>query len=116
VAAIPADVSSVAEAFTRLNDRHIYLLTASPLFRRLQQAANRCGDLESVRKLASVLVHEETHIVRGAGEADAYAAQLTTLASLGAGPGTPVYTGVRRSMRHVLVEGRAHPVHVVLLR
>src|SRR5262249_54184472 len=99
---VPDDVSAAAEAFTRINDPHIYLVTSSPLFRRLQHDSNRCGDLTAVRKLASVLVHEEAHVVRGADEATAYSAQLTILASLGAGPGSPVYSGVRRSMRHVL--------------
>jgi len=100
VNAAPAEALHGTEAFARVNDRHIYVVTSSPLFRRLQQMPNRCGDLESVRKLASVLIHEEAHVVRGADESDAYAAQLTTLAALGAGPGTPVFADVRRSMRH----------------
>lgn len=102
VDAVPVGASRGTEAFARTNDRHIYVVTSTPLFRRLQQTPDRCGDLEAVRKLASVLVHEEAHIVRGAGERDAYSAQLTTLASLGAGPGTPAFTDVRRSMRHAL--------------
>ena len=114
--AAPADVSAEAEAFTRANDRHLYLVTSSRLFQRLQHDANRCGDLAAVRKLASVLVHEEAHVVRGADEREAYAAQLTTLASLGAGPGSPLYTEVGRSMRHTLARGRAEPVRIVVVR
>jgi hypothetical protein len=114
--AAPADVSADAEAFTRVNDRHLYLVTSSSLFQRLQRDLNLCGDLASVRKLASVLVHEEAHVVRGATERDAYAAQLTALASLGAGPGTPLYTEVGRSMRHALARGRAEPVRIVVVR
>jgi len=113
---VPADVSAEAEAFTRINDRRIYLVTSSQLFQQLQRDANRCGDLTSVRKLASVLVHEEAHVVRGASERDAYAAQLTTLAWLGAGPGTPLYAEVGRSMRRTLARGRPEPVRMVAVR
>ena len=45
----PADVSADAEAFTRINDRHLYLITSCRLFQRLQRDANRCGDLAAVR-------------------------------------------------------------------
>jgi hypothetical protein len=108
VDAAPLGAAGGTEAFARFNDRHIYVVTSTPLFRRLQHTPDRCGDLDAVRKLASVLVHEEAHVVHGAGERDAYTAQLTTLASLGAGPGTPAFTDVRRSMRHALLtEARA---------
>jgi len=112
----PADVSADAEAFTRVNGRHLYLVTSSRLFQRLQRDANRCGDLAAVRKLASVLVHEEAHVVRGANEREAYAAQLTTLASLGAGPGSALYTEVSRSMRYTSARGRAEPVRIMVVR
>jgi len=101
VTAAPPGASRGIEAFTGASDRHIYVVTTTSLFRRLQTSAGRCSDLEAVRKLASVLVHEEAHIVRGAGEMEAYALQLMTLASLGAGAGTPVYGEVRRSMQYV---------------
>jgi len=116
VSALPADVSAEAEAFTRVNDRHIYLLTASPLFQRLQRGANLCGELAAVRKLASVLVHEEAHVVRGASESEAYAAQLTALAALGAGPGNMLYTEVGRSMRRALSRDHPKPVRVAVVR
>ena len=112
----PADVSAEAEAFTRVNDRHLYLVTSSRLFQRLEQDANRCGNLAAVRKLASVLVHEEAHVVRGASEREAYAAQLTALAALGAGPGTALYAEVGRSMRYTLARGRAEPVRIVVVK
>ena len=112
----PADVSVEAEAFTRVNDPHLYLVTSSRLFQRLQQDANRCGNLAAVRKLASVLVHEEAHVVRGASEREAYAAQLTALAALGAGPGSALYAEVGRSMRYTLARGRAEPVRMVVVR
>jgi hypothetical protein len=116
VSLAPAEVSADAEAFTRVNDRHIYLLTTSRLFQGLQQGANSCGELAAVRKLASVLVHEEAHVVRGATEREAYAAQLTTLASLGAGPGNALYTEVGRSMRRALARGGPEPIRIMLVK
>ena len=116
VSDVPADVSAAAEAFVRVNDRHIFLITSSPLFQHLQRGPNRCSDLDAVRKLASILVHEEAHVVRSASESDAYAAQLTTLAALGAGPGHPSYGEVRRSMRQTLARRRPEPVRVVVMR
>jgi len=113
---VPSDASAEAEAFTRINDRHIYLVTSSPLFQRLQRRADPCGDLNAVRKLASVLVHEDAHVSRAAGESEAYAAQLTTLTSLGAGPGTPVYSEVHRAMRHALARRRPEPVRILVVR
>lgn len=116
VSVAPADVSAQAEAFTRVNDRHIYLVTASKLFQQLQADDYRCGNLAAVRKLASVLVHEEAHVVRLANERDAYAAQLMALAALGAGPGSILYGEVTRSMRHALARGRPEPVRIVVER
>lgn len=116
VSVVPADVSAAAEAFARVNDRHIYLVTSSALFQRLQQAANRCGNLAAVRKLASVLVHEEAHVVRGATENEAYAAQLTTLAALGAGAGSATYAEVQRSMRQTLARGQPAPARLMVVR
>ena len=116
VTTAPAEASQGIEAFTRRDDPHIYVVTSTSLFRRLQTSGDRCGDLDAVRKLASVLVHEEAHVVRHSSEGDAYAAQLTTLASLGAGPGTPVYGEVRRSMLHVLKREHSRPVQVVALK
>jgi hypothetical protein len=53
--------------------------------------------------------HEEWHVVHGDDEAGAYQAQLMTLRSLNAGPGTPVFGEVARSMRLVLRNRGAGP-------
>lgn len=116
VSHLPADVSAAAEAFVRVNDSRIYVVTSSPLFQRLQRAADRCGELAALRKLASVLVHEEWHVVHKASESDAYAAQLTALTAMGSGPGTPLYSEVRRAMRHTLAKRRPEPVRVMVMR
>ena len=75
----PPDVSVQAEAYVRINDPHIYVITTRGAFQRLQRSKDRCGDLESARKLASILVHEEVHARHPGDEKGAYAAQLTTL-------------------------------------
>lgn len=116
VDSVPAGASAGAEAFVRVNDPHIYVVTSSPLFQRLQRAADRCGELMALRKLASVLVHEERHAVQHASETDAYAAQLTALTALGSGPGTPLFTEVRTAMRHTLAKRRPEPVRMIVTR
>jgi hypothetical protein len=98
----PADVSVHAEAFVRIGEPRIYLITSAEHFKRAKRSPYKCGEIQSLRKLASVLIHEEWHIRRGADEAGAYAAQLTTLASLSAGPGNPLYAEVTRAMRQAL--------------
>jgi hypothetical protein len=102
VAVRPADVSPRAEAFVRPGDPRIYLVTSTGYFQRAMESPYKCGDLQALRKLASVLIHEEWHIRHGSDEAGAYAAQLTTLTSLSAGPGNPLYVEVTRAMRQTL--------------
>ena len=102
VNAPPAGVSRDAEAFVRTEERRIYVITSSRMFRQAQNATFRCGELQALRKLASVLVHEEWHVKNGGDEAGAYAAQLVTLAYLGSGPGNPTYYAVSQSRSLVL--------------
>ncbi len=98
----PEDASRHAEAYVRPGDGRIFLVTSSRAFVRARSAVYRCGDREAVLKLASVLAHEEWHIRHGSDEEGAYAAQLMALTTLKAGPGTPVFQEVLRSMRAVL--------------
>ena len=106
VEAAPSFVSPRAEAFVLEGDPHIYVIGTSPLVERLRRSPAPCGDFDSTRKLASVLVHEETHLTHGPNEDTAYRAQLTTLAALGAGAGTPLYDTVSRARREVLTRPR----------
>jgi hypothetical protein len=94
------------EAYVRADDPHIYLVTTSASFRSAREAMNRCGDTMALRKIASVLIHEEAHLRHGADERTAYEKQLLTLTALGAGAGSPPYTEVARAMRHVLQQQR----------
>jgi hypothetical protein len=113
VAARPAYVSPNADAFVPLSGERIYLITTSPAFTRARRAVYKCGELNAIRKIASVLVHEEWHVRHGSDEAGAYAAQLSTLVALEAGPGNPVYYEVTRSMQAVI---RARRPDVVVSR
>lgn len=103
----PVHVSSQANAFVKVGEARIYLVTSSPVFRRAQSATYRCGDLDALRILASVIAHEEWHVKHGRDEVEAYNAQLITLQLLGARPGSPAYTAVWRSARAALARRKA---------
>lgn len=102
VTAAPPEVSARAEAFVRRESRTIYLITSSSVFRDALAAQGDCWAGTAFRKIASILVHEEWHILHGSDEREAYHAQLTTLWSLGLGPDSRVYRDVLKSMLHVL--------------
>lgn len=103
----PAYASPQADAFVRVGEARIYLVTSSDVFRRAQASKYRCGDLDAYRLLASVIIHEEWHVKHGRDEVEAYNAQLMTLRVLGAGPGNPAYTTAWRSMRAALARRKA---------
>ena len=58
------------------------------------------ADMESFRKIASIIIHEEWHLRHGVDERAAYEAQVVTLMSLGAS--SPLISSVRGSMLAVL--------------
>jgi len=109
-----AYVSPNADAYVPLGGTRIYLVTSSPAFTRARRAVYKCGEFNAIRKIASVLVHEEWHVRHGSDEAGAYAAQLSTLIALDAGPGSPVYSEVTRSMQTAI--RRSRPSDVVVSR
>jgi hypothetical protein len=98
----PADVSPRADGFVRMPEKTIYLVVSSPAFARARRAQYKCGDFDALRRIASVLIHEEWHVRNGADERGAYQAQLMALLTLDAGPGNPAYEGVKRAMREAL--------------
>jgi hypothetical protein len=95
----PPGASAHVEGFVPSGERAIYLVTSSSVFRDAQASLHQCGNRMAIRKLASILVHEEWHVRNGPDERGAYLAQLTALAALGAGQGTRVYGEVRRAMQ-----------------
>src|SRR5688572_28913567 len=84
----------LAEAFVDTGRVAIYVVTSSEVFRRAQGASDKCGEVGAVRKLASIIVHEEWHVRHGADQAAAYQAQLMTLRVLGADSGDRDYLAV----------------------
>ena len=102
----PIGTSAQVEAYVRRSDRTIYLVTSSQVFRDAMGAREECGDRLSVRKLASILAHEEWHIEHGPDERGAYQAQLTALIRIGVQPGTGLYASVVRAMQAVLKKQR----------
>lgn len=92
----PPDVSRRAEAFVRRNPDTIYLLTDTNVFHDA-----RLGYQSALRKLASIIVHEEWHLRHGPDERGAYHAQLVELLRLGERADRPTYVGVQRAMLFV---------------
>jgi hypothetical protein len=99
---LPIDANVGVEGFVRLDPPAIFLVTSTPAFRAAAAAEYKCGHLMALKKIASVIVHEQWHLTHGADERGAYQAQLMALVRMNAGPHTPMYNGVARSMRHVL--------------
>jgi hypothetical protein len=76
-----------------------------------------CGYPQAVKKLASILVHEEWHLKHPGDERGAYQRQLIALMELGVQPGTSVYRDVQLSMVRVLqLKKRNAPVLVLAER
>ena len=106
----PAAASATAEAFVTRGDGTINLIAIAPAFAAAHQAAlgqPRCGRWRAIALLASILIHEEWHLLNGPDEDRAYQAQLTTLHSLGLGPESREYHQVRRAMAIVGERARA---------
>lgn len=106
VSTLPPGASPGVEAYVLPGDPHIYLVTTSANFLDARAARVRCGDTMVIRKIASVLIHEEAHLRQGADEKTAYEVQLMTLMALGAGVGSPPYMQVARALRHTLKQQR----------
>jgi hypothetical protein len=109
----PDDVTVTAEAFVRRNPDAIFLMTTTPAFRDAQR-----GNNDALRKIASILVHEEWHLRYGPSEKHAYEAQLTALMRMGLSDGRPVFNSVRATMIKVLQaeKKRARPVAITAAR
>jgi len=97
----PPAVSAGAEAFVDRDTNTIYLITSSAVFQWALEARH-CSETVPIRKLASILAHEEWHVRHGPDEKSAYQHQLITLIRLGLLPGSGVYGEVQLSMRRVL--------------
>lgn len=98
----PPGVSDNADAFVRRGEATIFVIRSSAAFRNA-----RCGNHRSLRKLASILVHEEWHVRHGSDERRAYDAQLLALLRLGETHASPLYRSVYRAMQVALEAPKA---------
>ena len=103
----PRGASPHVEGFVQRDPDTIYLIASTAAVQDVQRT--ECRRIGPLRKLASVLVHEEWHLRHGADERAAYQAQLTALLALGEEPGRPLYDGVRRAMLSVVGDRRGDP-------
>jgi len=113
----PPGVSAGAEAFVLRGTGTIYLITSSLVFRDAAHSRQTCAESTAMKKLASILAHEEWHVLHGPDERAAYERQLITLIRLGIDPGSSLYRNVLNSMRVVLnARKRAAPQLLVARR
>jgi hypothetical protein len=109
----PIGISVGAEAFIWPGSGTIYLITSTDVF-QAALARRHCSDSVVMRKLASILAHEEWHIRHGSDEKAAYEYQLITLIRLGEPPGTNLYRAVQSSMLHILKARKRAPPEQML--
>lgn len=100
VAGPPPGVAANVEAFVRAGSGVISLVTSTETFEEARRS--ECRTYDAVAKVASIVAHEEWHVVHGADERGAYEVQLATLVRLGVSVTSRVFAGVMRSMQVVL--------------
>jgi hypothetical protein len=100
----PSSASANADAFVNRAEGAIYLIASAPAFRQAlaERSTPGCRPSDSLKMVASIIVHEEWHLTHGSDERGAYYAQLTELRRLGLGPGRWPYHSVTRAMNAVL--------------
>ena len=114
--AAPPDASASVEGFVRAGDPTIYLIASSAPFLTARASTYRCGERDALRKIASIVIHEEWHVRNGADERGAYQAQLMALMRMGVPQDGPLYTGVTRAMLAVTTARRPASVQATSAR
>ena len=71
VEAPPKHASIQADAFVSLPNPHIYVVTSSPTFLDAMASRSSCSEPATMKKLASILAHEEWHVLHGSDESGA---------------------------------------------
>src|SRR5689334_20884312 len=79
----PSFVSVGTEAFVDRTSGTIFLIASTVVMRDAARPHGECGDMFAVKKLASILIHEEWHLRNGPDEKKAYERQLVSLIQLG---------------------------------
>jgi hypothetical protein len=102
----PPGVSPQAQAYSKLTDGRIVLVTSTSAFEAARRTEHRCGNVEAIPEIAAVLAHEECHVRRGCDEVTAYDTQLTVLLFTGADQNSPLYHKVMRAKQAVVAASR----------
>jgi hypothetical protein len=100
IAVPPPGVAANVDAFVRAGSGVISLVTTTEAFAEARRS--ECRSYDAVAKVASIVAHEEWHVLHGGDERGAYEAQLATLVRLGVSLTSRVFAGVMRSMQVVL--------------
>jgi hypothetical protein len=93
----PPGISPLAAGYVLLPEKRIVIITSTAAFRQARQASQSCNDVEAIREIASVLVHEEWHLTHGPDEAGAYDAQMIALLAAGADPLGTLFHKIKRA-------------------
>jgi hypothetical protein len=104
VAHPPPGGSMFAEGYVRPDTGQIVLITSTEAF--TQARRDRCRDIDALREIASVIVHEEWHLRHGPDEAGAYEAQLMALLTTGANIDSRVFHKVKQAKLAVLAAAK----------
>ena len=104
VAHPPPGVSKFAQGRALPDTGQIVLITSTEAFTQAQK--DRCRDIDAIREIASVLVHEEWHVRHGPDEAGAYDAQLIALLTTGANIDGPLFHKVQKAKLAVLAAAK----------
>src|SRR5262245_2130100 len=111
----PSYVSVGTEAFANRDTKTIHVIASAAVVR---DAAGRhqgeCGDPDAVKKLASILVHEEWHILHGPDEEGAYQRQLIQLLLLGSPAGSRAFREVQLAMQTVVAARKRNRPELVV--
>jgi len=102
----PPGVSAFAEGYTVLGEQRIVLITSAWAFRQATESSYKCDQSDALREVASVIAHEEWHVLHGVDENGAYDAQLRALLATGIGPTSSLFRNVMRA-KQLLNAGKA---------
>lgn len=99
---VPPGISALATGYVLLTEKRIVLITSTPAFVQARHASERCGDVEAIREIAGVFVHEEWHLTHGVDEAGAYDAQMIALLQTGANADSRLFHKIKQTKLAVL--------------
>jgi len=110
----PPGVSRLAQGYVEPGAREIVLVTSTDAFKHARETG--CHDPDPIREIASVLVHEEWHLLHGPDEAGAYDAQMVALLLTGAAMDSAVFHSVKLAKLAVLAAAKRRPSSNLMAR